>query len=134
MSSRHFPRRRLMTLLLFVLFILPLIARAALYAVSDDPRSWHDADWSSTGLLPAATDYQPARVIMFTGKAGAWKGIFAVHSWVVFKRPGAREWTRYDVVSAGAIRCAPMAGRLTASGTATSRWCLPISPAPMPTD
>ncbi len=90
-----------MTLLLFVLFILPLIARAALYAVSDDPRSWHDADWSSTGLLPAATDYQPARVIMFTGKAGAWKGIFAVHSWVVFKRPGAREWTRYDVVGWG---------------------------------
>jgi hypothetical protein len=88
-------------LLILALFLVPLIARAALYAASSDPRSWRNADWSSTGLLPPAAEYKPARVIVFTGKAGAWKGIFAVHSWIVFKPAGATEWTRYDVVGWG---------------------------------
>src|SRR6185312_4682164 len=34
--------------------------------------------------------------------AGAWKGVFAVHSWIVIKREGAARWTRYDVVGWGA--------------------------------
>ena len=88
-------------LVIFALFLAPLVARAALYAAGNGPRSWRDADWSSTGMLPPAGDYKPARVIVFTSKAGAWKGIFAVHSWVVFKPAGAREWTRYDVVGWG---------------------------------
>jgi hypothetical protein len=101
MSPRRFSRRKLLMLLIFALFLVPLIARAALYAAGNGPRSWRDADWSSTGLLPPASDYKPARVIVFTGKAGAWKGIFAVHSWIVFKPAGAKEWTRYDVVGWG---------------------------------
>jgi len=40
-------------------------------------------------------------VIVFTGRAGAWKGIFAVHSWIVLKPAGASEWTRYDLVGWG---------------------------------
>ncbi len=88
-------------LAILALFLAPLIARAALYAAGSGPRSWRDADWSSTGTLPKAADYKPARVIVFTGTAGAWKGIFAVHSWIVFKPANAREWTRYDVVGWG---------------------------------
>jgi hypothetical protein len=88
-------------LLILALFLVPLVARAALYVIGKEPRSWRDADWPSTGLLPKAADYKPARIIVFTGKAGAWKGIFAVHSWVVFKPAGAQQWTRYDVVGWG---------------------------------
>jgi len=88
-------------LTIFLVFLVPLLARAALYVAGNEPRSWRDANWSSTGLLPAAADYQPARVIVFTGKAGAWKGIFAVHSWIVFKPANARAWTRFDVVGWG---------------------------------
>jgi hypothetical protein len=94
-------RRTLIMLIVFALFLVPILARAALYAVGNEPRSWRDADWSSTRLLPGAADYQPARIIVFTGKAGAWKGIFAVHSWIVLKEAGARDWTRYDVVGWG---------------------------------
>ena len=94
-------RRKLIMLAIFALFLAPLIARAAIYAAGSGPRSWRDADWSSPGTLPPAGEYEPARVIVFTGKAGAWKGMFAVHSWVVFKPAGAAEWTRYDVVGWG---------------------------------
>ena len=89
-------------LVIFLLFLAPLIARAALFAAGNEPRSWRDADWSSSRMLPEAADYKPARVVVFTGKAGAWKGIFSVHSWVVVKHADARTWTRYDVVGWGA--------------------------------
>jgi hypothetical protein len=95
------PKRRTIMLFIFALFLVPLFARAALYAAGSDPRSWRDADWSSTKTLPKASDYQPARLVVFTGTTGAWKGIFSVHSWVVFKRAGAEGWSRYDVVGWG---------------------------------
>ena len=127
MPAPPLPRRKLIMLAIFALFLVPLIARAALYAAGDGPRSWRDADWSSTGLLPKASDYKPARVIVFTGKAGAWKGIFAVHSWIVFKPANAANGPA-TTSSAGATRCAPMAGRRTAFGTAIGRWRSPIFP------
>jgi Protein of unknown function (DUF3750) len=88
-------------LIILALFLVPILARAVLYAIGDGPRSWRDADWSSTHLLPPAAQDKPARVIVFTGTTGAWKGIFAIHSWVVIKPANAREWTRYDVVGWG---------------------------------
>ena len=93
--------RRNLMLIIFALFLAPLIARAALYAIGNGPRSWRDADWSSTRLLPPANEDKPARVIVFTGLTAAWKGIFAVHSWIVLKPANADEWTRYDVVGWG---------------------------------
>ncbi len=86
---------------LLALFLLPLAAHAALYAGKDRPASFRDADWSSVGMLPAATADRDARLLVFTGRTGRWKGIFAVHSWVVFKPANATTWTRYDVVGWG---------------------------------
>jgi hypothetical protein len=100
-TVRHSRKRTIFMLVIFALFLGPIIARAALYAVGNEPRSWRDADWSSTGLLPKANADLQARVIIFTGTAGAWKGIFAVHSWIVLKHANATAWTRYDVVGWG---------------------------------
>jgi len=94
-------RRKIIMLIVVALFLAPILARAALYAVGNAPRSWRDADWSSTRLLPAASQYKPARVLVFTGTTGAWKGIFSIHSWIVLKGANATEWTRYDVVGWG---------------------------------
>ncbi len=93
--------RTTLMLIIFTLFLGPIVARAALYAVGSEPRSWRDADWSSTGLLPKASGNPQARVIIFTGTAGAWKGVFSVHSWIVLKHANATAWTRYDVVGWG---------------------------------
>jgi hypothetical protein len=94
-------KRRILMLIVFALFLVPLAARAALYWFGNEARSWRDADWSSAGTLPAAADTAPARLIVYSGTTGAWKGIFSVHSWVVLKRANATEWTRYDVVGWG---------------------------------
>jgi hypothetical protein len=88
-------------LIVLALFLLPIAARAAWFAFSDRPLSWRDADWSSTGTLAPATQHPDARLIVYSGRTGGWKGVVAVHSWVVFKHAGARTWTRYDVVGWG---------------------------------
>ena len=55
-------------------------ARAALFAYrAAARRSWRDADWSSTGSLPAADADPEARVLVMSGRTGGWKGVFAVH-------------------------------------------------------
>lgn len=98
---RHIGTRTFVMLILLIVFFVPIAARAVAYAIGDNPRSWRDADWSSTGLLPSAGEHAAARVIVFTGTAGAWKGIFSVHSWIVLKRRNEARWTRYDVVGWG---------------------------------
>jgi Protein of unknown function (DUF3750) len=100
MKPMRRPFRKVL-LSILALFLFPLAVHAALYASKDRPASFRDADWSSVGMLPPAAADPGARLLVFTGRTGRWKGIFAVHSWVVFKSEGATEWSRYDVVGWG---------------------------------
>jgi hypothetical protein len=93
--------RKSIVLFLVALFLLPVVARATAFALSDHPRSFRDADWSSIGSLPPAAEHPQARLLVLSGRTGGWKGVLAVHSWIVIKRPNARRWTRFDVVGWG---------------------------------
>jgi len=93
--------RKPVFLSILILFLLPVAARATFFAFEDRPRSFRDANWSSTGALPAATEHPEARVLVLSGRTGGWKGVVAVHSWIVFKGENAPRWTRYDVVGWG---------------------------------
>ncbi len=86
-------RRRVIILSLLAVFLIPLLARATLYPFEGGPRSWRDADWSSTRSLPPASAYPQARVLVLSGRTGGWKGVVAVHSWIVLKRANAPDWT-----------------------------------------
>ena len=86
---------------ILVVFFLPLIVRASIFAFSGDPTNWRDADWSSTGMLPPASAAPQARVLIMYGRAGGLKGVVGVHSWIVIKSANAHSWTRYDVVGWG---------------------------------
>ncbi len=95
------PRRKSLMLAILALFLLPIAARAALYAYEGGPGTWRNADWSSIGSLPAATAHPEARVLILSGRTGGWKGVLSVHSWVVIKPQNASAWRRYDVVGWG---------------------------------
>lgn len=95
------PRRKLIVLSILTLFLLPIAARAALFAYEGGPGSWREADWSSAGTLPAATSDPDARVLVMSGRTGGWKGVFSVHSWIVLKPAKAASYRRYDVVGWG---------------------------------
>jgi Protein of unknown function (DUF3750) len=95
------PRVKTIVLIILAIFLLPLAARAAFTAFEDRALAWNQADWSSTGSLPAASAFPEARILVMSARTGRWKGIFAVHTWIVLKPESARSWTRYDVVGWG---------------------------------
>lgn len=86
----------------FVLvFLLPIGLNAALWSVTAQENNWRRADWSSAGLLDSASPGGDAVVLVFSARAGRWRGIFANHSWIVIKQKGAAEYTRFDVMGWG---------------------------------
>lgn len=94
-------RRKNVPMLLVAVFLLPLLIRAVIYYAGERSGSWYDADWSSARILaPAAADPE-ARIIVFSARTGRWKGIFAVHSWLVLKPANAKSYTRYDLTGFG---------------------------------
>ena len=74
--------------------------RAALYwrAPAFD---WRGADRSATGLLPAARLHPEAAVRVYAAPTVSWRGIVAVHCWLVLKEAGAQRYDRYDLTAWG---------------------------------
>src|SRR5262245_12746324 len=95
------PLRRL--LIIFLLLVLvPVGWSAARYFLVDDRRgSWQTADRSSAGLLPPAATNREALIRVYAARTVRWRGIFAVHSWIVVKERGAGAYTRYDYTAWG---------------------------------
>ena len=94
-------RMRVVGQILLFAFVLPLATHAVWWLAQDHPRSFAEADWSSSGVLPPAARVQDAIVHVMAGRTGRWKGIFAHHTWIVVKPKGAARYTRYDVVGWG---------------------------------
>jgi Protein of unknown function (DUF3750) len=81
--------------------ILPISLGTALGYAKGWPPNWKEANWGTSGTLPAASTLQHATVIILASRTGRWKGIFAEHMSIVLKPEGAAQWTRYDVVGWG---------------------------------
>ena len=86
--------------LFLTLFFVPIALRAAVY-FAGSTTEWRTADRSSSGLLPAAARNPAAAVRIYAARTVSWRGIFAVHSWIVLKAPGAARYDRYDLTAWG---------------------------------
>ena len=62
---------------------------------------WWSADRSSAGLLPPANRSPEAAVRIYAAPTVSWRGIFAVHSWIVLKPAGAGAYQRWDLTAWG---------------------------------
>ena len=96
--------QRLATLLTWfvLLFVIaPILVGAVASRAGGWPDNWHSADWSSTGTLPAAASDREAMVAVYAARSGRWKGVVAVHHWIVVKPAGSPTYVRYDVVGWG---------------------------------
>jgi hypothetical protein len=92
--------RRVLKIILagfLLLFAAPIAVSAALhYAGGRAQADWRTADRSSAGLLPPASQHADAAIRIYAARTVRWRGIFAVHCWLVFKPEGAPAYTRYD--------------------------------------
>ena len=72
-------------MLLLALLVLPHVWTAGL-VYGGAFEHWSQARWDSAGLAPdPATTPEPV-VQVYAARAWGWKGVFAVHSWIVTKR------------------------------------------------
>ena len=94
--------RRVVTLSLCVfltLFFAPVLWRTVVYYRGPGPQ-WWTADRSSAGLLPPAST-PAAAVRIYAARTVSWRGIVAVHSWIVLKEAGAARYSRWDLTAWG---------------------------------
>jgi Protein of unknown function (DUF3750) len=95
---RNFGRK--IGLTLSIVFLAPVMTKAVLLSFQE-PRDWRTARWSSAGILPEAASDPEARIVVFAARTAGWRGIFAVHTWIVVKPAGADAYTRYEVTGFG---------------------------------
>jgi hypothetical protein len=87
--------------ILLLLIVAPLLVSTASYLLGDRRGNWQTADRSSAGLLPAPSEHPDALIRVFAARTVRWRGIFAVHTWIVVKERGAAYYTRYDYTAWG---------------------------------
>jgi hypothetical protein len=84
-----------------LLIVTPVAVSFVNYLLGDRGANWQMADRSSAGLLPKASDHPDALVRVFAARTVRWRGIFAVHTWIVVKERGADRYSRYDYTAWG---------------------------------
>ena len=84
-----------------LLLVVPIGVSAVKYWLGDRSVNWQLADRSSAGLLPEPAAHPDALVRVFAARTVRWRGIFAVHTWIVIKDANARRNTRYDYTAWG---------------------------------
>lgn len=69
-------------------------------AIPDEgQRSWRDAARHSAGIAPDPEQLAGVAIVqVYAAPTYGWRGTFAVHPWIIFKRAGETVYTRYDVV------------------------------------
>jgi hypothetical protein len=93
-------------LLLSVALFLPLLVSSCMFG-RENGVPWYEARRDATGLAPDPAATQQAVLQVYAARAVAWRGTFAVHTWIVAKPSGAPRYQRYEVLGFGVSSGAP---------------------------
>jgi hypothetical protein len=88
-------------LVVLLLIVGPMAVSSVNYLLGDRRGNWQTADRSSAGLLPKPSDHPEALIRVYAARTVRWRGIFAVHTWIVVKERGAPRYSRYDYTAWG---------------------------------
>ncbi|MFS2222092.1 DUF3750 domain-containing protein [Pantoea sp. B65] len=65
-------------------------------------QSWATARRDSAGIAPDPQQYASTAIVqVYTAQTYGWRGLFAVHPWIIFKKAGESQYHRYEVISWG---------------------------------
>jgi hypothetical protein len=95
-----------LALSLLIVLVLPLLVSACVFG-RDSSVPWYDARRDASGLAPDPASHPEAVIQVYAARAVSWRGIFAVHTWIVVKPTNARQFTRYEVVGFGVSETNP---------------------------
>jgi hypothetical protein len=84
-----------------LLYLLPIAISALLHGYARTTIDWRSADRASAGLLPLAQEHPEPIVRIYAARTVSWRGVVAVHSWIVVKERGAAQFDRFDYTAWG---------------------------------
>lgn len=82
--------------------VAPILVKSAGHSWAHVP--WYQASREPTGLAPDPVAERRAVVQVYAAQTFGWRGIVAVHTWIVTKPADADAYTRWDVVGWGGGR------------------------------
>jgi len=85
---------------------LPLLVSACVFGRANGV-PWYEARRDATGLAPDPAATHEAVIQVYAARAVAWRGIFAMHTWIAVKPTDAPRFTRYEVMGFGVADGAP---------------------------
>ncbi len=90
----------------FICLLLLSFAQSYLSAshsgVALSGQSWSGARRDSAGIAPDAAAFRNSAIVqVYTAPTFGWRGLVAVHPWIIFKKAGETVYSRYEVVSWG---------------------------------
>jgi hypothetical protein len=77
------------------------VTLAGCAALARPGQRWTDMAHGPTGQAPDPTVTREAVVQVYAARALGWRGVFAVHPWIVVKPSGAAAYRRYEVIGWG---------------------------------
>ena len=87
------------------LLLLPVaVSCSALQRAGD---RWWEGRRDASGQAPDPAVVTDAVIQVYAARAGGWRGVVGVHTWIAVKPEGAAAWTRYEVMGWGVDRGAP---------------------------
>lgn len=90
---------------LLCLILLTIAVSFALALYQRDAREeegWWAARRDSAGIAPDPRKNADIAIVqVYAAPTWGWKGVVAVHPWIIFKRAGEKRYTRYEVISWG---------------------------------
>ncbi len=99
-------KARLLGFALLARFALPVLVSGGMFGRTKEV-PWYLARRDPTGLAPDPTTTPEAVIQVYAARAVSWRGVFAVHSWIVVKPAGAERFSRYEVLGFGVANGAP---------------------------
>ncbi|HXH83809.1 MAG TPA: DUF3750 domain-containing protein [Candidatus Tectomicrobia bacterium] len=87
-----------------VLVLALVLLAAGCAAMERASEEWRIARRDASGQAPDPATTAEAVIQVYGARAVAWRGVFALHTWIVLKPAGAPGYTRYEVVGWGVDR------------------------------
>ena len=78
------------------------LAETSLTGSGGESRNWATAPRHSAGIAPDPVQQAAIAIVeVYVAPTFGWRGVFAVHPWIIFKKSGETAFTRYEVVGWG---------------------------------
>ena len=75
------------------------VASNSLAETGNTGSTWQTAPRHSAGIAPDPVQLADTAIVqVFVAPTYGWRGVVAVHPWIIFKRAGEKRFTRYDVI------------------------------------